>query len=403
MTWPRTRARAGLIGALWTGLSPVWLGGAAQLAGVSLTMTWFLVGLVAGAALSAWAYVRARRRARFDASPSGVVLDIQGNLERVPTSSIANAMTVQIESKGQLVIHRDDGSPLVIDFDTAEAASRALSALALDRRRSVIRIPLYSTTQHITANFGGGFFGFGAGIIPCLLTWTALGRLGAIMALAMMIPFIFGGAWVLRRFLPLVTIGADGVAFGSSTNSKVKFMRYEEIDCFQAIRRDGHKSRNGWAIDVIPSAGKARQITHFPAGEYALAEALVVRIEAAMAEKRDRGDPVISLSEIERQGEDAVHWLERLRSFADAKGDYRRARIDDERLLAALADGDAPLDQRVAAGMMLRIRSPREGRIRSREAAECAADPEAREALLALAEAEEDEAALERASRRTSR
>lgn len=395
VTEPRARARAGIAGVSWMLLGPLAVGAA------GLSSAWAGAVVMAGFALAAWAYLRGRRRARVRVSADEVLIERGTGIERIAASTITNAMTMDASAGGRLVLHLEDGASVVLDFDTEEEAKLALSELQLDRRRTVVRVPLYSTAQLVMHNVGGGFFGFGAAIIPALILLGVFKTLGPLFAVAALIPFMLGGAWVMRKLLPQLTIGADGVAFGTSTDTTKNFVRHEDLEGFQAIRRDQRKSPGAWAIDMVPRQGKAKQITFFPAGDYALAAALVERIETAIAEKRGQGgDTVASLEEIERRGESHTEWLERLRAFADAKSDYRRARIEDQQLESTLADGEAPLDRRVAAGMMLRIRKPEEGRAHTREAAEGAADPAARDALLALAEAEVDEAAFEEAAQK---
>jgi hypothetical protein len=197
---------------------------------------------------------------------------------------------------------------------------------------------------------------------------------------------------LLRRlFAPAdLVIGADGVVIRRSGRTRRVPL--------SAIRKTDTVAGR-LVLEIAPRGGDGPpEKLHLPtttdAADAALAWAAAERIRAA---QRIAGHAAAAIPELDPAGRSLASWREALARLRRADGDYRRAQVRDEELLAVLQDGQAPAKLRIGAALALREGAAAvEARTKVRIAAETCADEELRAALEAAAEEEVAERAIRR-------
>ena len=191
--------------------------------------------------------------------------------------------------------------------------------------------------------------------------------------------------WLTRAAAARVTIGQDGIVLRRWWTTR--FVPHASIGGFSA-RSSGidvdlgkeqlHLSTIGWSdVDVERAMERLRSA------------------RAAFDVAREAG-PIADTTFV-RRGQSVGEWRKRM---LDA--DFRRRSVTAADAEAVLGDPTQPLEHRAGAAIALRALEPGQGTARVRVAAEVAAEPEARQLLLATLEDDpEVDAALDELDRRT--
>ncbi|MFO0548412.1 MAG: hypothetical protein U0271_08505 [Polyangiaceae bacterium] len=406
---PTQRRRAILAGLAWMVLAPiafVAIGkalGPADPAGGGGPPSWLAFALLsleaAGLLPAAWVYRGARSPAVARCDEHGLTLVVGGVERKIPAEKIRSALVVEGRPSARLELRLDDEEALTLRYSSTQAAQAALSALRLSTQQRAERIPLYNEASRLLNQIGGAVIGAMVSGLPAFMFGASRGPFGVLFAVFTLVPFAIFGASIFSKLLPSITIGADGVAFSTRQDTRLRFVAYRDLDYFSLNQRNINRLPNANVIDLHEKDGTCTQISYFDRTERSLAESVFKRLLEAVAERKDGGgENVAPIAELEDRGESVGEWLARLQKLARRDESYRAEGIDDARVDALVEDGAASPQQRVGAAMLLRIRSPAEGRERIRVASTACADPETRAALLAVAEADADDEALERAA-----
>ncbi len=169
-----------------------------------------------------------------------------------------------------------------------------------------------------------------------------------------------------------VDVGVDGVLI-RKTFSK-RFIAYDEIE---SIRR-----KNGLVLEL-----HSGEVVALHTDKRTAAEIAADVEEAHKRHARAEGD---ALGMVSPDHADAAAWLETLRGLLGGNSAYRRRVVTPEEL-ATLVDGAAsPLEARVGAAIALESAGQR-GKHRLRIAAEGVADPDERNQLMRIADANDED------------
>ncbi len=307
------------------------------------------------------------------AAPSAVDLaDIRSGWELPANRSVL----LRLAGRREMSIVPSDPSAVdrVLDHARVAPDQRAL-AMPLRRTLGAFTIGLLSwMTTFVLTLFGS---------IALAGGWGTL--------LAIMLATLTSMAVVARFGNPRIVVGTDGVRIkGTLFQRFVPFAELAQVlhygsDALRIVRRDGTSF-------VIPLVALGR----------AHVDAVVRRIARAQEAAAKAG--ARGVDALARRERSIAEWSEDLARIAVAPAGFRDNALSREDFERVLADPNAPADQRLGAAIALRAADAEAARVRVRVAADATADDDLRRALLAAAEDEIDEAALERvtpARRRT--
>ncbi len=360
-----------------------------------------LLAIEAAGFLSAgWVHRRARRPSVVRCDEHGVTIVDGGSERKIPVEAIESAIVIADARDPRIELRLRADDALTLRYETLDAAREARQALRLEGRGRTERLPLYTESERRESELGGGVLGVAGAAVPAMMLGLFLGPIGLAMGVSLMLAAAFGAGSFFRSLLANVTIGADGVAFGTNGFPGTDFVPYRDIARFEITLRDLRKLDGANVLSLVRTNGERENIGTFRPSDHALASSMLERLTAALEEARERGaQEAAPLADLDARGEAVPHWLARLQKLARPQDGYRAESIDDASVAAMLGDANLTNEQRVGAAMLLRIRDQEGGRDRVRIASESCADPKTRAALQAIAEGEADEEALERAAR----
>lgn len=318
----------------------------------------------------------AMRSAIVSVSPEGVSLRGAGLATRLPTARIRSALAVTRGTRGRALeptveLSLDDGDEVVLELDTAERAEAFVETLGFGPGGKRVEVDLATPSRR----FLHLLFAYLAYQILSVVLMMPLMMLGiASQGDGVSLAFAFGlgsvgiavvvGHEILKRLLaaPVVSVGRDGVyvrrrgktqlagpAVGEQAAAPHAFPKY----AFAAVGVDIHRR---WAVwRHIARCASALAVEVPPEGTF------------------------------ERAGRDVAGWKERLARAVNDAG-YRTSGLSPDVAARVLASPVATAEQRVGAALALRVTPDAEAPARIRVAAEGCADPDVRDALLAVAE-----------------
>jgi hypothetical protein len=276
-----------------------------------------------------------------------------------------------------------------------EEAEALLEALSLGPARRRAELTLGSENRRL----GAGCLALpisitlAALLIAGFLSGLPLGWKDATFALFVLAAVLFS-LYARRLAAPAdLVIGADAVTLhraGLTRRIPLSAIRKADTVAGQLV------------LELVPArAGAAPEVLRLPSGDAALAWAAAERIRAA---QRAAGHSAAAIPDLDPAGRSLASWREALARLRRADGEYRRAQVRDEELLAVLQDGQAPAKLRIGAALALREGAAAvEARTKVRIAADTCADEELRAALEAAAAEEVAEGAIRRVVEREER
>lgn len=260
-------------------------------------------------------------------------------------------------------------------------------------------VPLYSPAKARESRLGGAVLGVLLGAAPALFAAIAAKPLGAVVvaavAVAVLLPVMWGSMKVLGMLLPELRVGVDGISLRGGFTSATRFIPFEALVGLEVVTFV-YSRRGGQALGLkVSYDGKAETLGDFDAvedGEAVLREVL----EAKARWARERS-PVAGLAALDRAGAPVGAWLDALHGRARGEADFRHAVLDRDRLLELVAGGAATAEHRVGAAVVLAAKEGAAARAQIRVAAEATANPKLRVALASIARDAIDERAIEEA------
>ncbi len=180
-------------------------------------------------------------------------------------------------------------------------------------------------------------------------------------------------------------VGTDGLAIGGSEDAPPAFLPFARIE---RARADG-----GELVIEHVGGGETRIGAGRPGSAQALAREIGKRARAA--EKKQPLEISRLFARVER---DPAAWIARIANTV-FEGAYRTKGVPVSDAVEVAASTSAPVDERVGAALAVARTRDRDAADRVRIAARASADPALTRALLAAAEGELDEAAVEQAKR----
>ncbi|MFT3772007.1 MAG: hypothetical protein QM820_41905 [Minicystis sp.] len=309
---------------------------------------------------------------------------------------------------------------IVRAHDAAEG-DRLLHACGVTAAERVLRVPLASAASRIPG--GPILAGLALAFVFCVVVFwgmvfsmflrelivaptsrTLLG--GGVMAI-LGTPLAGLGLGLIRALQRReAVVGTDGIVFRRALR-KLR-IPYDEVTGVLPDARGVRLLRRGASPVVLPTQGavdgplperRAAPGVHVPEAE-ARRNALLARIEEAMA-MRDQGAvarPGLDL--LDRRGRSIAAWREELAKLLDEGAGYRRTGLTAGDLAGVVEDASASVERRIAAAVALATKPEDEARQRVRIAAQACADDELRRALESAAEGEIDEDLVMRQDRR---
>jgi hypothetical protein len=192
--------------------------------------------------------------------------------------------------------------------------------------------------------------------------------------------YAFAGLALLMRFRTRVEIGSDGLLLrrlGERT-----FVPYGALEC---------ASIEQYAIVLFLRSGKKIILgSGSSARDAQTRQALVQRIEEALMAYAQGGDSTGTEALVAPGGREIPVWVSETRALARAR-DYRKVRVDTERLWRVVNDASAQPATRAGAALALSSAPDGETRARLRVASEACADPRLRLALGRVADGAADD------------
>jgi hypothetical protein len=331
------------------------------------------------------------------ARPGKIAVDAEGihaargaRAWTVPAREVTAGLVVPTTTGPAVDLHLADGRVLRVGVETDAQAHAVLDRLGVGPDRRRISVPLRGANRALVA--GCITFPVSAflGMIAAAFLATSFANVIPVLWLIFAwLAFVPAATLAARRLAaaPEIVIGADGVLIHRTSGDRL--LRFSEIE---GVSADG-----GWLVlDLRPPRGEIvgeRIVLH--GTDPSLASGLADRIREAMtlmrAEARAAAAAVLDPGE-----KPLAEWRAALAGVLGRAGDYRKAALGAEDLLAVLEDGSAPPARRIGAALALREGDHPEARERVRIAADACADEDTRAALEAAAEEEVDEEAIRR-------
>jgi hypothetical protein len=350
----------------------------------SVAWTWLLGVPVLTVAAAITSAVERPGRATITAGEDGLTLAYRDDERRIGAAAIASGLVTPAGLDLQLT----NGSVLRAEMREDEAIS-VLDALGVgpDRRRAALMMGREG--RPLAAGCGA----FVAAIVAfLLLAAVAASVIPAAVALLGALLMVLAPHLARAYTAPAsLTIGADGVTLRHA-------YRTRRIPFAAIHRADPLDGRLVLTLTPTEEGGPAETI-RLPGGDPELAAGAAKRILSLKQAPSTSASQAIP--DLDPAGRTLPAWREALSRLRRADGEYRRAQVRDDALLAVLEDGAAPAKLRLGAALALREGdAPAEARARVRIAAETSADEELRAALEAAAEEKVKEAPLRRVVRR---
>ena len=358
---------------------------------VSLALAW-LFGVPALTAATALASaLETPGRAHVRVEDGSLLVGWRGREDRHPAHTLVTAL---LTTRG-LELHLADGRVLRAEmaFADAEATQEAL-ALGPERRRAVLT--LGSEGHRLAA----GCVAFPVGwvllmvMVAFLESWLPRVFRAAPGFLGLCVPFLL--PQLARRLTAPadLAIGTDGLVLRSPGRA-----RRIELGSIVAA-----EAQHGDLVLMLapPAPGAEREILRIHTGNADLAWGAAERIRVT---KRIAAQPGSApIPDLDPAGRSLPAWREALSRLRRGDGEYRRAQVREEDLLAVLQDGQAPAKLRIGAALALcEGAAATEARTKVRIAAGTCADEELRAALEAAAAEEVAEGAIRRVVEREER
>jgi hypothetical protein len=343
---------------------------------------------------------------------AGITVDQPGNRRIYPMHGVVEGW---LEEPDEVYLRMQGGETLVVKVRSTQEGERLLEAADLSASERVVRMPLSSAASMIPGGKVLGIIGlvglspvtiFSAAVVAAMVKDPAKllqpgGVLGASMVLAFTATIgflVYALVAALRR--REVTVGTDGLVYRSTFGRD--FIPYAQVTQVAADPR-GVRVVRGKSSVVLPTSegallaapGQSAALPATVAGAKRR-EALLDRIEAAMAARRVSGAASANLTHLDRNGRPLLAWREDLKRLIKAPSLYRGAGFAKSELAEVIEDPGASAERRVGAALALRVADPEEARRRVRVAVDACADDDLRSALESAAEGEVAEEQLEK-------
>lgn len=288
---------------------------------------------------------------------------------------------------GILVLSAEDDMRVAVTVRDERDARRILSALGLDRGASTIEVTRGTRAARVVEAGAAGVAGLFVSLLCMLATVVLLdtvsplpGGLLSLFALLMsaLAPILLTIRYVSRFGDPLrVVLGTDGALVG--TGNGAVFLGYDDIDSLQCCE-------SGVIVRRIDGS------------DHYVRTAEPVALSSALADRLDaRPTPSGRIPGVERASLSFDAWKDRLRGLASTPDRYRIGQVDGERFAELVEDPRASVEQRIGAAFVIGARRDPDLIARVKAAADDSAHPGLRGALLAAAQGEIEEAAVEEA------
>jgi hypothetical protein len=184
---------------------------------------------------------------------------------------------------------------------------------------------------------------------------------------------------------PQIEVGADGVTIRRWKGSR--FLRFDEISTTQLSPGELILWLHDGTEEHVAVAGKNR-------GQL---EAAYQRLELGLVTQQSEPLAPARLALLARSGRSVEQWREELEKLMTSNTGFRRRPISQDDVRAILASPNATPEQRIGAALALRVVGDEAAVPKIRVAAESCAESETRQALLRIADADEEQAAIEEA------
>ncbi|NUP13304.1 MAG: hypothetical protein HOW73_45270 [Polyangiaceae bacterium] len=322
---------------------------------------------------------------------------------------------VLFESNGHLFVHTDDGSwtlpknalrgahydsdsqLLIINANDDlrigltvrdEREARRISALlGVERRRAGLELTRETRVARVVEGCAAGVAGLFVSLLFMLAAVVMLDAMvappfGGLSMLALigsgLFPVFMTIRYVSRFGAPLsVILGSEGMLV--MARPEQLYLAYEDIDSIEVCDRGVIVRREDGSDHFIRTIEPE-----------ILASALSAQLHREPSAR-------VRVPGLERGSAPMNVWRVRLAELAGRTDRYRIGYVDDERLAGIVEDPRAPLEERVGAAFVLAQRGDERILARVRSAAERSAHPILRDALMAAARGDIEEAAVEEA------
>jgi hypothetical protein len=351
---------------------------------ILLGWAWLLGVPVLTAAATVATALETPRPALLRVEDGALVVRRRKREERHPADSVLAGLL----TRHGIELHLADGRVLRIEMPFADAEA-TLEALALGPEHRRATLALGAEGRRLAA--GCIALPVGLVIVPFLgrfLEALIPGLPDLVPGILIFcVPFLL--PWLARHLTAPadLVIGTDGLVL--RRGGRPRHIPLESILSAEAAHGD-------LVLVLAPRAGGAkREILRLPAGNADRAWGAAERILVA---KRIAAQPgAAPIPELDPAGRPLPAWREALSRLRRGEGEYRRAQVREEDLLAVLQDGQAPAKLRIGAALALcEGAAATEARTKVRIAAGTCADEELRAALEAAAEEEIAEGAIRR-------
>lgn len=326
-----------------------------------------------------------------EVTPSGVVLRHGGSVRTFSAAQVKSAYVVDRPVATGVAptveIETLDGDVAAVQLQDPDVADRLVAALGFGPGGRRVSIALAAPSRrllHLPIAWVSYFVSNMLVALPiAFLVSLGGGGLAPVALVTGLLPIF---AIVLyeaaRRFAapPVVTVGSDGIFLTRGVTRR--FLPRSEIVAIHEGWRPVIALRSG---ETVPLAGVSLD------AQRCLAFGRLANARLATSTAAPEGRAVLA-----REGRSVAEWRAAIARAVEDPA-YRSAALTTEETGALLENPRAPLEQRVAAAMALRIAGEPPERIRV--AAEAVAHPAAREALEAVAD-DADPERLERVLRR---
>lgn len=290
-------------------------------------------------------------------------------------------------ANGSVLLRLANGHELTIVPGHRAEGERILAHAGVAPEQRAIAMPLRRTLGAFTIGLLAWFVGYVVGAFAMAAAGPA-----ATFIFAPIFGTLVCVLAVKRLGHPRLIIGTDGVRTRGLLRQR--FVPHADIERIDALHV-AHDGTRGIRIGL--RGGDALVLPLVALGPEHV-EAIIRRIQRA-SESSSSGDTrrIEALARGERSIADWKRDIERIAVAPPGFRDQALGRDDFERVVA---DPNAPADQRIGAAMALRVADPEAARARIRIVVDAVAEEALREALLAAAEGEADDASLERVTRR---
>ena len=347
-------------------------------------------------------------------SDAAITVDFPGKRRIYQTHDVVEGW---LEEPDEVYLRMHGGETLVVKVRSTEEGERLLAAADLSASERVVRMPLSSAASTLPGGRVLSILGL-TGLSPVAIFSAAMvaamvkdpskllqpgGLLGAGFVVAFTATIgliIYALIAALRR--REVTVGTDGLVLRSTFGRD--FIPYAQVTQVAPDPR-GVRVVHGKKSVVLPTSegmllpapGQSAALPSMAAAAgIKRREALLDRIEAAMAARKMSGTASANLGHLDRNGRPITAWRDDLQRLVKAPSLYRGAGFEKSELATVIEDPGAPAERRVGAALALRVADPEEARRRVRVAVSACADDDLRSALESAAEGQVEEDQLEK-------